>query len=66
MPFENRPSRARAEAPLPGRPGHRIAGRSYPFGDTRAGVRLPAIMRRVADATRMTFLGFGTDDAKLF
>ncbi len=66
MPFEDRPSRACAEAPLPGRPAHRIAGGSYPFGDARAGGCPPAIMRRVADATRITFLGFGTDDAKLF
>ena len=66
IPFEDRPSRARAAAPLPGRLDHRIAGASYPFCDSRAGSCPTAIMRRVADATRMTFLGFGTDDAKLF
>jgi hypothetical protein len=66
IPFEDRPSRARAEAPLHGRPAHPITGASYPFYDSRAGGCPAAIMRRVADATRMTCLGFGTDDAKLF
>jgi hypothetical protein len=31
----------------------------------RVGGIPPAIMPRVADATRMIVLGFGTDDAKL-
>jgi hypothetical protein len=37
-----------------------------PFCDVCAGSSPPAIMPRVADATRMTFFGFGMDDAKLF
>ena len=65
MYFENRPTRARAECPLPRRWAHRIGGGSYPFCDVRVGSSPPAIMPRVADATRMIVLGFGTDDAKL-
>jgi hypothetical protein len=65
MYFENRPTRARAECPLSRRRANRIRGGGYPFCDVRAGGSPPAIMPRVADATRMIVLGFGTDDAKL-
>jgi hypothetical protein len=54
------------EAPVPGRPAHRIAGASYPFCDVHADSSSRAIIPRVADASRMIVLGFDQDDAKLF